>query len=815
MSTLIQLIIFVGIVWTLAYQRVAAKLWVPIIGITLVLLSLFGSLSGWFLLPCWIVYLAAASLAMLPDLRRHYFTQPVLVFFRKVLPSMSATEREALEAGDVWWDGDLFAGRPNWQKLLNMPKPVLTPEEQAFLDNQTETLCQMLDDWKIVQIDADLTQQTWEYLKKERFFSMNISKEYGGLGFSALAQSAVVVKIATRSVSAAVNSMVPNSLGPGELLQYYGTDEQKQYYLPRLASGEEVPCFALTGPEAGSDAGAMRDIGIICKAQYQGKEVLGIRLNWDKRYITLAPVATVLGLAFKLYDPDQLLGSQYELGITVCLIPTNHPGVEIGHRHLPLNMAFMNGPTRGKDVFIPIDWIIGGPAMAGHGWRMLMECLSIGRGISLPAISTAMGQLAYRTTGAYAYLRKQFKVSIGRFEGIEEAMARIAGNGYLLEATRVLTANAVSQHIRPAVVSGIAKYHMTELMRTICNDAMDIHAGRGIQLGPRNYLGHSYQAVPVGITVEGANILTRNLIIFGQGAIRCHPYIRQEMAAAADTDSKRGLAEFDRLLMSHVGYAIGNVFRSFAMGLTGGGFIKVPASEPLAYYYRQLTRLSNNLALVADVAMLLLGGDLKRKERLSARLGDVLSYLYLGSAVLKYYHDQDQPASDWPFVQWTLQTLLVNTQTAFDEFFANFPQTIVGKLLRFVVFPLGLPYRKPADKLGQQLASAMMTPGMLRDRLSQLCYIAQDANDPIGRIEHAFELVLQAESVHKKLQTAIKAGVLLAVTDLDRQLAAAVKADVLTAAEAKLAHDSEVARRDAIQVDDFPFHAFARKAEQE
>lgn len=811
MSIFLQLIILFGTVWAMAYYRMTSKIWVPVVGAVFLGLTIFSSLSWLLLIPCWLVYGLAAVLFMVPELRLNYLTKPVLAFFHKALPPMSVTEREALEAGDVWWDGELFAGRPDWQKLLNMKKPALTGEEQAFLDNQAETLCQMLDDWQIVEVDADLPKKVWDYLKSERFFSMNISKEYGGLGFSALAQSAIVTKIATRSVSAAVNTMVPNSLGPGELLYYYGTEEQKTYYLPRLARGEEVPCFALTGPEAGSDAGAMRDSGIVCKGQFAGKEVLGIRLNWDKRYITLAPVATVLGLAFKLYDPDHLLGSESDIGITVCLIPTTHPGVEIGHRHSPLGAAFMNGPTSGEDVFIPIDWIIGGIKMAGQGWRMLMECLSIGRGISLPAISTSMSHLSYRMTGAYAYLRKQFKLSIGRFEGIEEAMARIAGYTYIIEATRVLTAAAVSEHIKPAVVSGITKYHLTELMREVCNDAMDIHAGRAIQLGPRNYLGHGYQTVPVAITVEGANILTRNLIIFGQGAVRCHPYILAEMEAAADTDKQRGLQTFDKLLCSHIGYAVSNLARALAMGFSGARFVREPMIGPVAKYYQQLTRMSTALALVSDVAMLLLGGDLKRKERLSARLGDVLSYLYLASAVLKYYHDQNQPASDLPFINWAMQTLLVKSQRALDEFFVNFPQPVIGKLLRFVVFPLGLPYRKPNDKLGQQLANAMMIPSEQRERLSYLCYIGKTSNDPTGRIEHAFTKVWEAEPLQKKLHAAIKTGVLLSEHDFEQQLQKAVVANVLTAAEAQLIRDSEAVRLDAMLVDDFPFDYFAKK----
>lgn len=802
----------VGVLGALAYQRRPAKIWIPTAGIVLLILSLFRQFSAVSFILVWAIYTGLAICFTQTQLRQRYLSMPVLRFFRKVLPPMSATEREALDAGDVWWDGDLFQGRPDWQKLLTMPKPALTEEEQAFVDNQVETLCSMLDDWQIVQRDFDLSEQAWHYIKQERFLGMVIPKEYGGLGFSALAHSTVIAKIATRSCSAAVNTMVPNSLGPGELLLHYGTEEQKQYYLPRLAAGDEIPCFALTGPEAGSDAGGMLDYGIVCKGTHQGKELIGIKLNWNKRYITLAPIATVLGLAFKLYDPDGLLGNKKDIGISLCLIPTSHPGVEIGKRHCPMNVAFMNGPTRGKDVFIPLDWLIGGPDMAGQGWRMLMECLSIGRAISLPSLSNAAAKFLYRMTGAYARLRRQFKLPIGQFEGVEEALARIGGHTYLLEACRIMTADAVDQKIKPSVVSAIAKYHMTEMLRKVTNDAFDIHAGRAIQMGPRNYIAHGYLGVPVAITVEGANILTRNLIIFGQGAVRCHPFIRAEMDAAAMPDEDQALTEFDRLLTSHIGYAVSNAIRAFVLGVTSGYLIKSPVSGETARYYQQLTRFSSALAFVADIAMLILGGDLKRKERLSARLGDVLSSLYLASTVLKYYQDHKQPAEDLPYVHWIIQTQLYNIQLAFDEFFANFPNKWLGYILRFIIFPLGKNFRPPQDRLGHLIAQSMMVQSELRERITRDCYLGKSSDDPSGRMEYAFALSIAAEPLEAKLNAAIKTGTISRHATLRDQIDNAVSKNILSADEAKLLMEYETVRQDAMQVDEFEFNYFKRNA---
>jgi acyl-CoA dehydrogenase len=800
---LLQIILIIAAITGIALLRLPMRVWAPGMAALFIILGLFTTPPWWFLVISVLVFISVVVGFAVPSVRQEMITKPLLARLRKTLPPISETERIALESGDVWLEAEFFTGRPNWKKFTNTVVPTLSSEEQAFLDNQVETLCGMLDDFKMVYEEHDMPQLVWDYLKKEGFFGMVIPKEYGGLGFSAIMHSTAVVKIASRSMSAAVNTMVPNSLGPGELLTHYGTDEQKNYYLPRLARGEEIPCFGLTAPEAGSDATAIPDTGIVCKGQFEGKEIIGIRLNFDKRYITLAPVATVIGLAFKMHDPEHLLGNKTDIGITLCLIPANLPGVDTGARHFPLGLAFMNGPVRGKDVFIPLDAIIGGPAMAGHGWRMLMECLSIGRSISLPALSTAAATLAYRTTGAYACVRKQFKLPVGRFEGVEEALANIGGATYLLEAMRRLTVSAVDNHIKPALASAIAKYHMTELGRKTMNDAMDVHAGRGIQLGPRNYLGLTYQAMPISITVEGANILTRNLIIFGQGAMMCHPFVRHEVEAVNDPDVAKGFARLDKLLLKHIGYGTSNLLAAFAMGLGASRLLKVPGSGAIAGYYRQLTRMSTALALTADIAMLMLGGALKRKERLSARLGDVLSQLYMAACVLKYYQDNQQTEEDQLYVHWNVQLCLFKMQEAFADFFANFPQQGVARFLHWMIFPVGRTYKKPCDSLGQKIARTMQGPSALRDRLTQYCYYNKQSTDPIMRVEDAMLKMLAAEPLEKKLQEAIRSGVLPANDSLQQTVEAALKSTVLTAEEAELVLAAERARLDAIAVDDF------------
>lgn len=804
MLSFIEVLVAFIIIGSLAFFRVPRVIWISVTAAILFYTSIFTHVSWWLLTPAWILFLGTATLFSVREFRQRWMTRPILAYLKRSLPPLSETEREAIEAGEVWWEGELFSGRPNWRHLYNQPKPQLTAEEKLFIDNQGSQLCAMLDDWHIVHESHDLPEAVWKMIKTQGFWGLMIPKQYGGLGFSALAHSTLITKIATRSISTAVSIMVPNSLGPAELLLNYGTEEQKQYFLPRLAKGEEVPCFALTAPDAGSDASAMPDVGIVCKGEYQGEVVTGIRLSWDKRYITLAPIATLIGLAFKLQDPDGLLSDVKDVGITLALIPANHPGVIAGTRHNPLGLAFMNGPVRGENVFIPIDWIIGGKTNAGKGWHMLMECLSIGRGISLPALSTALGQLCYRTTGAYSAVRRQFRVPIGQFEGIEAALARIAGFTYLLEANRLMTAGAVSRNIRIAIASAIAKYHMTEINRIVVNDAMDIHAGRGIQLGPSNYLGLAYQALPVSITVEGANILTRNLIIFGQGAIRCHPYILKEMIAANDPQADRGLLVFDNLLYSHIGYFMSNVVRSFAYSFSGSWLafsFRVPYR--LSRYHRQLTRMSSALAVLSDVAMILLGGSLKRRERLSARLGDVLSHLYLASSVLKYFKDEDCQSSDLLYVNWTVSYCLAQMQTAIEGVLANFPNRLVASLLRALLFPFGRPFKMPSDVLDHQLAQHMQTSSGLRDRLTQYCFIGEKNDDPIKIMEQAFQQWHKVKSLDSKLQRAISEGHLTREINYQTQLTNAVATGILTQAEADELHAYEKIRVEAIKVDEF------------
>ena len=743
---------------------------------------------------------------LVPPVRRILISNRLLKVFRKLLPQVSQTEQEALDAGTVWWEGDLFSGKPNWNKLLAYPKPKLTAEEKAFLSGPVEQLCAMLDEWHITRELHDLPPDVWQFIKENGFFGMIIPKQYGGLGFSALAHSEVVMKISSRSGTAAVSIMVPNSLGPSELLLQYGTEEQKNHYLPRLAKGLEIPCFALTGPDAGSDAGSIPDTGIVCYGEFDGDpHALGMRVTWEKRYITLGPIATLLGLAFRLHDPDGLLGGKEDLGITLALIPAQTPGVNIGRRHFPLDAAFQNGPTFGKNVFIPMDWVIGGHEGVGCGWRMLMNCLAAGRSISLPATSTGGAKLAARTSGAYGRVRVQFKTPIGRFEGVEEALARIGGNTYMMDAARVLTAGAVDMAEKPSVISAIVKYHLTERGRQAINDAMDIHGGKGICMGPSNYLGRGYQHIPVSITVEGANILTRNLIIFGQGAIRCHPYILSEIQAANDANVDRGLVKFDKALAAHAVFTLSTGWRTLFHGLTGASLARAPGSagSETQAYYSQLSRFSAAFAFLADISMLVLGGSLKRKERLSARLGDVLSMLYLCSAALKRFNDDGRPAADLPLLQWSLEDALFRVQEAFDGLLSNFPvRAIARELLRFVVFPLGKTLSPPSDSLSHKVATLMMMPGEARDRLTAGIYLPTSPEEPLNILEQALQCAVVGEAVEAKLRAAVKTGQISA--QAEDKIAEGLKQRVITHAELELMGKMKTLRRRAIMVDDFP-----------
>ncbi|CAM2835776.1 acyl-CoA dehydrogenase [Vibrio rarus] len=740
--------------------------------------------------------------------RRKWVSDPAFKMFKKVLPPLSDTEREAMEAGSVWWEGDLFSGAPDWEKLHAYPKPTLSSDEQSFIDVQVEALLDMIDDYQIVQKDRDLPEEVWSYLKKEGFFSLVIAKQYGGREFSSLANSTIVTKIASRSLSAAVTVMVPNSLGPGELLSHYGTQQQKEYWLPRLAVGEEIPCFALTGPEAGSDAGAIPDSGHVCYGEHNGEKVLGIELSWNKRYITLAPVATVLGLAFKLQDPENLLGKGQDLGITCALIPTDHPGVENGERHDPLGLAFMNGPTRGEKVFIPIDWLIGGADYAGKGWRMLVECLSAGRGISLPALGASVGHLTAKTTGAYSFVRKQFGLSIGRFEGVAESLGRIGGLTYLLEASRTLTTTALDSGEKPGIVTAIAKYHMTEMGRTVLNDAMDIHSGRAIQQGPMNYLSHPYYGMPVAITVEGANILTRNLMIFGQGATRCHPYVLSEMELASEQDTELAASKFDGLLFKHIAHATKNSVGALSAALTGSLFISAPVTGATKSYYKQLTRLSRALAVSSDFAMLTLGGDLKRKELISARLGDLLSYLYLASAALKKYQDEGEQKQDLPFVQYALDHCLYNGAKALQQAYANFPVSWAKYAMKALVFPLGNHFKPPSDALTLKVANLLMEQGEQRERLTQLCYVSDRDDDAVGIMERAFAAMHSVAPIEKKITKGVKDGRIDKKLPLHNKLNLAKQLGIISQQEVNEVIEADKLRYRAIQVDHFS-HDFA------
>lgn len=762
----------------------------------------FGFLSGFFGGVLALLFIGIAVVFNVRSVRHRLVSLPLLKYVRAVLPPMSDTERAAIDAGTVWWEADLFRGSPDWDKLISYPEATLTADEQAFVDGPVEELCSIMDDWEITYELNDLPPRVWRFIKDGRFLGMVIPKEYGGLGFSAMAHSEVVTKLATRSVTGAVSVMVPNSLGPAELLLHYGTDEQKNYYLPRLAVGEEIPCFALTGPSAGSDAGAMPDFGIVCKGQHEGQEVLGMRVTWDKRYITLGPVATLLGLAFKAYDPDQLMGDVEDLGITCALIPTNTEGVEIGRRHFPLNQAFMNGPNSGKDVFIPMEWIIGGQEMVGQGWRMLMESLSVGRGISLPSNGVASGKSVSRFVGAYARVRKQFNLPIGKFEGIEEALGRIAGLTYTMDAGRRLTCAALDQGEKPSVVSAILKYYNTENMRTVVNDGMDIIGGKGICMGPNNFLGRPYQAIPVGITVEGANILTRSLIVFGQGAIRCHPWLMDEISAASLPNRQEALESFDEALMGHIGYAAQNGARSFFHGLTKGVFAPAPIDGPNAKYYRRLSRMSAAYSFLADFAMLFLGGGLKRKEMLSGRFADGLMHMYMASAVLKRFEDTGRPEADQPLLEWSVRYALFQTQVALDQILRNFPNTPIGLILRGIVFPLGRRYRTPNDKLTQACARILLSESEARDRLTEGVYLSADPLDVTGSIEHALKMVLAANDAERKLKAARRTkpyGM-----DYPTWLQHLTEEDVIDKAEAQLLLSAAEATHRVVMVDDFP-----------
>ncbi len=775
------------------YQRFSLHVSFAAIGVAMVLGTVFGSIG----IFSWLLFAAVAIPVLYEPIRKGIITKNLLAFYKRVSPEMSSTEQEAIDAGTVWWDGELFSGKPEWQKLHAIAKPRLSAEEQAFLDGPCEEVCAMVNEWQINHVDADMPEEIWSFLKEHKFFAMIIEKKFGGLEYSAYAQRCVLQKLA--GVSAVLSSTVgvPNSLGPGELLQHYGTKEQQDYYLPRLAAGDEIPCFALTSPEAGSDAGAIPDRGIICKGKFEGEEVLGMKLTFNKRYITLAPIATVVGLAFKLFDPDGLLGDEEDLGITCALIPRDTKGLKIGRRHFPLNTPFHNGPLQGEDIFVPLSYIIGGENMAGKGWRMLMECLSVGRCITLPSSAAGGVNQLSLVTGAYARIRRQFRLPIGQMEGVEEMLALIGGNAYMMDAVTALSTTGVDLGEKPSVISAICKYHLTEKMRECVNASMDIHGGKGICLGPNNYLGRAYQGTPISITVEGANILTRNMMIFGQGAMRCHPYVLDEIRAAALEDKKEQLNAFDKAVWSHIGFAVSNTFRSLWFTLTGNKLSRAPFADETAIYYKKLQGYSANLALLTDISMGVLGGDLKRRERLSARLGDILSHLYLASATLKRFDEEGRLHEDAPMMHWALQDSLNKIDMAIDDFIRNFPSKPVGIYLRVLIMPLGPTNKAPSDVIEHKIAHILQNPSSARDRLGQGQYLG----NVYGDMEQTLRNMIAVEPIHERICKAL--GEKLTMTNLDLLAERALKDNIIDEEEAALLRETEKGRLRAINVDDF------------
>ena len=816
MTSLIYWLVLTGLLFgvaiTLAYRREELRTSTLTLGVALFIYSLISGSWLLWLVVLWLLFAGIVALNF-EDFRRERFTAPMLRMYRTMVPEMSATEREALDAGTVWWEGELFTGRPDWSRLTSLPASSLTEQEQEFLDGPTEELCRLLNDWEVTHELGDMPKAAWNYILKEGFFAMIIPEEYGGLGFSPFAVASVLTKLSGHCTVAASTIGVPNSLGPAELLIHYGTDAQKKRYLPKLASGKEIPCFALTSTRVGSDASAITDSGVVCKGEWEGKEVIGIRLNWEKRYITLAPIATVLGLAFKLSDPDHLIGDQDEYGITAALIPTKLPGVEIGRRHFPLNIPFQNGPTSGTDVFVPLDAIIGGPERAGQGWKMLVELLSAGRSIVLPANSMGGAQAAVWNSGAYTRVRRQFGLPICRFEGVGEALGRMAGNTYIINAAVSVTNTAVGRGEQPAVPSAILKYHCTELARKIGADAMDVQGGKGIMLGPKNYLGRAYQAMPIAITVEGANILTRSLIIFGQGAVRCHPFVLKEMAAANEPDFEKALRDFDQHLFGHVGFAVSNAARAFVLAMTHARVTPAPVSGPTARYYQHINRYSAAFAFAADVAMLTLGGGLKRKEQLSARLGDVFSSIYLASMVLKHYQDEGSPQADLPLVEWACRSLLYSAQEQLHGLLRNLPNRFAAGVLRLLIFPRGRTYFAPGDDLGQKVVDLVTNPTESRARLCRQTYVTADPDNAMAKLHQAMVDATAAAPLYDKLRNAARAG-LITTDDPVAQIDTAQAEGVLEAAEADQLRALDALVLDVVGVDDFESSELGTKAKK-
>ena len=754
---------------------------------------------------------AVCLILLIPTARQTLMTQPVYKALGGAMPSMSDTEREALDAGSSWWEKELFMGAPDWDTFAKYPYPELSEEEQSFIDNEVEVLCAMLDEWQIHHEDKELSPEAWRFIKANGFLGLIIPKEYGGLEFSSYAQSRVMSKIASRSPTAAVTCMVPNSLGPGELLMHYGTDEQKQRWLPGLAKGEEIPCFGLTGPEAGSDAGAIPDTGVVCYGMHEGEQVLGLRMNFSKRWITLAPIATVVGLAFKMHDPEGLLGDpeKTDYGITCALVPASHEGVVTGPRHNPIGSPFMNGTVDGKDVFIPLDYIIGGVENAGRGWRMLMECLGVGRGISLPALSTSASEVTYLTVGAFAKVREQFKISVGKFEGVQDATSRMASNTYMLEAFRHLVTCGLNQGGTPSVMTAMAKYYATETMRMVVNDGMDVVGGRAVQMGPRNFLAIPYQAIPVSITVEGANILTRSLMIFGQGAMRCHPYLFDELQLLQSDDKEGALKQFDNLFFKHLGYTFNRGAKAFVAGYVGGSNHAPSFADGFTRpYYKDINRLSAGFALTADMSLGLLAGDLKRKEMLSGRLADIHSHLFICTAILQFYEYGSKSKAERLHAEVALKNSLYTIQEAFLSLFANFPNRMAASLVSFVTFPSGRIFAPVSDELKRQLGDTFMDDfeaNPFRDYLKTMVYYNTEPDDVTGRMEHAYQTLLDVEPLWQKFKKAEHKDSFEGLTFEDHVVYASQNGDI-TEEEAEVLIQYNAIRFDSLLTDVFDKH---------
>jgi acyl-CoA dehydrogenase len=797
----IGLLVFVFL--TLVYHSASASVYA--IGIGLVLASyLYLGQSLTLKIIFTVFYVLFTTISLLGGLRRKWITRFIFTMYKKLMPRMSDTEREALCAGDVGWTGQIFSGNPDWQKLNEMRFAAMSKDEIAFLNGPVEELCAMVDNWEISR-SLDIPEEVWEFLKKHKFFSMIIPVAYGGLEFSAVAQSTVIAKLSSHCVALATVVCVPNSLGPGELLMHYGTEKQKNHFLPRLASGEDIPCFALTSPLAGSDAASITDNGVVCHAEFEGKDQLCIRLNWDKRYITLAPVATILGLAFKLYDPDHLLGSEEYVGITCALIPVATENVVIGRRHLPVGSSFPNGPTQGNDVIIPVSWIIGGAQMAGQGWKMLMACLAAGRGISLPSVVSGGASRYLLASTAYSRIRTQFNSPIGYFGGVQEALMQVVGYGYLCNALRLFTASHIDEGLSPVVASAITKYNATEYGRIGLRASLDLHGGKAICMGPKNYLAQPYFEMPVAITVEGANILTRTMITFGQGVIRCHPYVMDELFAAQEPNSAVGLRKFDKAFFGHVGFVLSNHLRSLFMGLTNAYLIRVPHYGPLKRYYQLATRFSTILALVADMAMASLGAELKRKECLSGRLADMVSSIYMVTSVLKYYDSHSEAATDEEeilIVKWVCLDLFKTFERQLHEFLLNLPNRWVGRYLRLFCLPLGRKMNESSDNLMQKISLSMLKPNKLRDRFKQYVAGCQNSDSAVSQMENVFEQSVIFAPLEKKLRNAFKQGLVVGKTYMEI-LDNAVAKGVLVDSEREQLIALYDAKMSIINVDDF------------